>query len=115
MKEIMKKEKQEMKKTKKGKHNVNDDQQDNTDGFHIDVADPRFTAMHDSHLYALDPTNPQFKKTKATEALLEERRKRHNDHGDTNDVMDLKVAMNGSLGMKNSSLSNLVDSVSFYH
>ncbi|XP_033638368.1 ESF1 homolog [Asterias rubens] len=43
------------------------------DDFEIDVKDQRFQAMFSSHLYAMDPSDPQFKKTKATEALQAER------------------------------------------
>lgn len=49
------------------------------DDFEMDVADPRFAAMYDSHHFAIDPTNPQFKKTGAMQKVLEERRKRNRD------------------------------------
>ncbi|KAI8929940.1 hypothetical protein BC831DRAFT_441650 [Entophlyctis helioformis] len=45
------------------------------DDFSLDVADPRFSAVLESHQFAIDPTNPQFKKTKGMDALLEKRRK----------------------------------------
>ena len=31
------------------------------DGFVVDVADPRFEAVYQSHLFAPDPAHPQFK------------------------------------------------------
>ncbi|KAH6599823.1 hypothetical protein BASA50_002754 [Batrachochytrium salamandrivorans] len=43
--------------------------------FKIDIADPRFSAVIESHQYAIDPTNPQFKKTKGMGAMLSARRK----------------------------------------
>ncbi|PWN48443.1 hypothetical protein IE53DRAFT_389365 [Violaceomyces palustris] len=46
------------------------------DNFKIDTKDPRFEAMMEDHRFALDPSHPGFVKTKATEALLQERRKR---------------------------------------
>ncbi|KAK9685949.1 pre-rRNA-processing protein esf1 [Basidiobolus ranarum] len=55
MKDIIKKEK----KGKKGKKITED-----TDKFEINVSDPRFTALHDSHHFAIDPTNPQQVLTK---------------------------------------------------
>ena len=31
------------------------------DGFEIDLSDPRFSALYESHLYAPDPANPLYK------------------------------------------------------
>ena len=31
------------------------------DGFQVDLSDPRFSALYDSHLYAPDPANPHYK------------------------------------------------------
>ena len=31
------------------------------DGFQIDLTDPRFSALYESHLYAPDPANPHYK------------------------------------------------------
>lgn len=46
------------------------------DAFVMDVQDERFAPVHESHLFALDPTNPNFKRTKAMENLMQERRNR---------------------------------------
>nr|DBA27089.1 TPA: hypothetical protein GDO54_011268 [Pyxicephalus adspersus] len=46
------------------------------DNFEINVDDSRFQSMYTSHLYNLDPSDPNFKKTKATERVLEEKAKR---------------------------------------
>ncbi|XP_018409771.1 PREDICTED: ESF1 homolog [Nanorana parkeri] len=46
------------------------------DNFQINVDDSRFQAMYTSHLYNLDPSDPNFKKTKAMERVLEEKAKR---------------------------------------
>ncbi|KAJ1983093.1 pre-rRNA-processing protein esf1 [Dimargaris verticillata] len=73
MASIIKNEKNKRRRRRKrNKH----EQAELQDDFHIDVSDPRFAAVHDSHQFAIDPTNPQFKKTKAMESLLQERRKR---------------------------------------
>ncbi|KAH7102151.1 hypothetical protein BKA62DRAFT_700356 [Auriculariales sp. MPI-PUGE-AT-0066] len=45
-------------------------------GFVLDVADKRFNALHENPSFAIDPSNPKFKRTKGMEALLEERSKR---------------------------------------
>lgn len=46
------------------------------DDFQVDVQDPRFQAVFTSHLYNLDPSDPAYKKTKATQSLLEEKQRR---------------------------------------
>ncbi|XP_054430045.1 ESF1 homolog [Pteronotus mesoamericanus] len=43
------------------------------DDFEVNVKDSRFQAMYTSHLFNLDPSDPNFKKTKATEKILEEK------------------------------------------
>lgn len=39
----------------------------------VNVKDARFQAMYTSHLFNLDPSDPNFKKTKAMEKILEEK------------------------------------------
>ncbi|XP_060086814.1 ESF1 homolog [Heteronotia binoei] len=46
------------------------------DNFQVNVADARFQAMYTSHLFNLDPSDPNFKKTKAVEEILEEKARR---------------------------------------
>ncbi|KAJ8556695.1 hypothetical protein ON010_g9270 [Phytophthora cinnamomi] len=48
------------------------------EGFEFDAADPRFGALYakGSH-FQLDPTDPKFKKTEATQAIFKERRQRY--------------------------------------
>uniref|UniRef100_A0A8C3IFN6 NUC153 domain-containing protein n=1 Tax=Chrysemys picta bellii TaxID=8478 RepID=A0A8C3IFN6_CHRPI len=43
------------------------------DDFQVNVADTRFQALYTSHLFNLDPSDPNFKKTKAVEKILEEK------------------------------------------
>lgn len=43
------------------------------DDFEVNVKDARFQAMYTSHLFNLDPSDPNFKKTKAMERILEEK------------------------------------------
>ncbi|XP_063172422.1 ESF1 homolog [Candoia aspera] len=47
-----------------------------TDDFQVNVADARFQAMYTSHLFNLDPSDPNFKKTKAVQKILEEKARR---------------------------------------
>ena len=39
----------------------------------VNVKDSRFQAMYTSHLFNLDPSDPNFKKTKAMEKIAEEK------------------------------------------
>ncbi|KAF4605163.1 pre-rRNA-processing protein esf1 [Pleurotus pulmonarius] len=92
MKSVLKAEK--AKKGKRGKLNKkkqteveNELQED----FAIDVKDERFNALHEDHTYAIDPSNPHFKKTKSMGALLDERSRRHKTRHD-----DVSVQRNPS-------------------
>ncbi|KXS99747.1 hypothetical protein AC578_10407 [Pseudocercospora eumusae] len=74
MREIEKAEKAARKKKGKGKSGRH--MEEEKDDFEVETSDPRFKALFDSHEYAIDPTAPAFKKTKAMQGLLEEKRKR---------------------------------------
>ena len=43
------------------------------DDFQVDVQDPRIGAIFENPDFAIDPTNPNFKKTKGSNTLLKER------------------------------------------
>ncbi|KAI0274829.1 hypothetical protein BC834DRAFT_849735 [Gloeopeniophorella convolvens] len=74
---IIKAEKNNRKKRKRSKKNARgDDDNELQDDFAIDVKDERFKAVHEEHAFAIDPSNPRFKKTKSMSALLAERSKR---------------------------------------
>ncbi|KAK2591386.1 pre-rRNA-processing protein esf1 [Conoideocrella luteorostrata] len=80
MNEIMRAEKKKNKKGKKGK-NKGKDQDDGKivglqEDFVMDLGDDRFKAVFDSHEFAIDPSNPNFKSTGAMKQLLEEGRKK---------------------------------------
>ncbi|KAL3066405.1 hypothetical protein OYC64_016375 [Pagothenia borchgrevinki] len=49
------------------------------DEFQVDVKDPRFQAMFTSHLFNLDPSNPSYKKTKATQSIQVEKQRRREE------------------------------------
>ncbi|KIV87800.1 hypothetical protein PV11_03322 [Exophiala sideris] len=77
MKEIERAEKQARKKGKKGKYDKKKAATEEVgDDFTVDTADPRFARLFESHEFAIDPTNPRFKGTKAMKTLLEEGRRR---------------------------------------
>ncbi|XP_050350717.1 ESF1 homolog [Nymphalis io] len=44
--------------------------------FEINLHDQRFSALYDSHLYNIDPSDPNFKKTKNMEKIIQEKLKR---------------------------------------
>ncbi|XP_074891585.1 ESF1 homolog isoform X2 [Buteo buteo] len=60
------------------------------DDFQVNVADTRFQAMFTSPLFNLDPSDPNFKKTKAVEKILEEKARRREEK-----EQDLKKASKG--------------------
>ncbi|KAJ3005338.1 pre-rRNA-processing protein esf1 [Thoreauomyces humboldtii] len=82
------------------------------EGFEIDTTDPRFTDMMDNHNFAIDPTNPQFKKTQAMGKLLDERRKRRTEENVGDDGPAIAVKL-GKTNEKQAAgeMSSLVDSV----
>ncbi|KAF2728308.1 hypothetical protein EJ04DRAFT_504296 [Polyplosphaeria fusca] len=51
------------------------------DDFEMNVNDPRFAKLYESHEFAIDPTNPRYKNTQGMKALLEEGRKKRK-HGE---------------------------------
>ncbi|XP_064478666.1 ESF1 homolog [Ornithodoros turicata] len=72
MKKIIK-EKQRSKKTKKS-----DLKEKASTGpeFQVELADPRFAAVYNSHHFSIDPTDPHFKETDGMKAILKEKEKR---------------------------------------
>lgn len=68
--------------------------------------------MYTSHLFNLDPSDPNFKKTKAVEKILEEKARRRQELADTtgkeDDVAEKRPASKKSI---DPSLSMLVKSV----
>jgi len=108
LKEIIKNEKRKSKKKKVKKDIRNDD------NFEINVNDPRFAALHESHHFAIDPSNPQFKRTKSMGKLLEERQRHQFELSQQKSNTTFKVISNDknpNIPLKDSSLSLLVDSV----
>ncbi|KAJ5369922.1 uncharacterized protein N7496_006014 [Penicillium cataractarum] len=75
MNEITKAEKQARRKGK-GKGKNKNKEVAVVDDFNVNVNDPRFSSLFDSHEFAIDPTNPRFKATSGMKALLDEGRKR---------------------------------------
>ncbi|KAF9568445.1 hypothetical protein CPC08DRAFT_654675 [Agrocybe pediades] len=77
LKSVIKAEKKH--KRRKGKKGKGEDDNEAQEDFKVDVKDERFKVLFEDHQFAIDPTNPHFKKTKAMSALLEERQKRQKE------------------------------------
>jgi hypothetical protein len=60
--------------------------------FEINVKDPRFSAIYESHEFAIDRSHPRFQETKAMKKVLDEGRKRRNleDEEEPSDVVQKK-------------------------
>lgn len=108
IKSVLKAERNQVQKRKKVKKHRQEDDNELQDDFSIDVKDVRFKALHDDHQYAIDPSNPQFMKTKNMTALLEERSKRQ---------QELRVVDSGDVPVREPtrnaerSLASLVESI----
>jgi hypothetical protein len=114
MKEVLKREKME----KKGKRGKKGKQDLGEDDFEIDIADPRFSAVQESHHFAIDPTNPQFKKTNSMQKLINARQSKMkegavavNDEWKKDKKSKNDKNINGSEDKPKSSLQQLVASV----
>ncbi|KAF6010254.1 hypothetical protein HII12_002961 [Brettanomyces bruxellensis] len=77
MKDIMKAEKLKHKKKKNRKQRKEENELQNIDeDIKLDEGDTRFNEIFESHEYAIDPTNPEFKKTTVMEKLIRQGQKR---------------------------------------
>ncbi|RMC07884.1 hypothetical protein DUI87_15355 [Hirundo rustica rustica] len=87
------------------------------DDFQVNVADTRFQAMFTSPLFNLDPSDPNFKKTKAVEKILEEKARRREekeqDLKEANKGQENRMAKKGEVAKKaiDPALSMLIKSV----
>ena len=91
MNEIARAEKRDRKKGKrsKEKESKRGGLQEN---FEINVNDPRFNAVYESHEFAIDRSHPRFQETKAMKKVLDEGRKRRNlDGEEPSDVVQKKL------------------------
>lgn len=58
--------------------------------FQINLNDERFSAIYNSHLYNIDPTDPNFKKTKNMEKIIHEKLKRRPKENSVDTAMEVK-------------------------
>jgi len=110
------KAKKQKEKKKRGKGAGEEEVEEKTDGFKMDVQDPRFARLFESHEFAIDPTNPKFKGTEGMKALLEEgrrKRKAGRDDGDEEGMRtkSKKMKDNPEEGTAGDDLNKLVERV----
>ncbi|KAH9898312.1 hypothetical protein C8Q73DRAFT_639931 [Cubamyces lactineus] len=111
MKAVLRAEKRggKKKKGKKGKKGADEGDADLQENFKIDVKDERFKAVLEDHTFAIDPSNPHFKKTKSMAALLEERSRRQQEKASHN--RDSASSKRDDSNTQQPSLQSLVESV----
>ncbi|KAF9822120.1 hypothetical protein IEO21_00114 [Rhodonia placenta] len=107
MKAVLKAEKKQKLKKKRGKKAALEEENELQEDFNIDLKDERFKAVHDDHAFAIDPSNPRFKKTKSMAALLGERSKRQKEKTGA----DVPVTAKRQDTAGKDSLKSLVESV----
>jgi hypothetical protein len=109
--EKAKKKRQRSKKMSKGKEEESK-RGGMQEGFQMDVADPRFKAVFESHEFAIDPSNPKFRDTEGMKKLLEEgRRKRKDDRGDGEEVVKESKKRKGDDDVANTDLKGLAEMI----
>ncbi|KAF9535416.1 hypothetical protein CPB83DRAFT_9601 [Crepidotus variabilis] len=109
IKSVIKAEKKKKHKGRKGKSKVEEDNEAQED-FVVNVKDERFKALFEDHQFAIDPTNPHFKKTKAMSAFMDERQKRRREQTAEEGVETSRKSKDAA-DHKTRSLKNLVESV----
>ncbi|KIY52641.1 hypothetical protein FISHEDRAFT_34879 [Fistulina hepatica ATCC 64428] len=115
MKAVLKAEKKARRKgkDKKAKKTANGEAPEIQKGFELDVNDARFSALFEDHSFAIDPTNPHFKKTKGMTALLDERARRQREElrDDAAVESNGRQASKKADGQNERNLQSLVESV----
>jgi hypothetical protein len=104
-----KKNKKTKKKTKYGVEQEEATKLAAEDDFRIEVQDPRFAPLFQSHEFAIDPTNPKFRDTKGMKQMMEEGRRRRKDQIEPSE--DSRGKKRARESVKDESVLDLVDKV----
>mmetsp|Transcript_26740 Transcript_26740/g.85916 ORF Transcript_26740/g.85916 Transcript_26740/m.85916 type:complete len:152 (+) Transcript_26740:473-928(+) len=81
------------------------------DGFKLDMDDARFSRLFSSADYAVDPNDPRFVRTHASEALLSEISRRHTEGREAAAVAPRRQPPGGGGGGGDGTLAALVSAV----
>ncbi|OUM58962.1 hypothetical protein PIROE2DRAFT_15649, partial [Piromyces sp. E2] len=108
MKDVLKREKLQGKKKLKGKQKRLQKELAE-DNFELNVNDPRFSSVLTDYQFAIDPTMPQYKKTKNMEKLLEARQKQSKSLSAKEKVPDDKN--NNNIESEKKEISSMVNSI----
>ena len=93
--------------------------EEDKEDFHLDMEDPRFSALYSSHHFHIDPSAPQFKKTKNMLKLVDEQIKRKSKdkkgkvkgHTDKANSEELSASENGQVSSSKSKSQSLIASL----
>lgn len=85
---------------KKKKQLLEEQNKQDGDNFEVNVKDDRFSALYSSHHYNIDPTDPNYRKTRGMEAIVVEKLKRRNDDDNVfSNVKKPKLEKNAELNV----------------
>ena len=104
--EIVKDSDTKEKKKKKSKLAKLKKTEEDREDFVLDMEDPRFSALYSSHLFHIDPTAPQFKKTKNMLKLVDEQIKRKSKKDKKGKFDSLASSRDGLISSENGQTSS---------
>lgn len=105
MKDVLKREKLQGKKKLKGKQKRLQAELAE-DNFELDVKDPRFSSVLTDHQFAIDPTMPQYKKTKNMKKLMEARQ-----HKSKSTSANETISNNDTAEVDKKEISSMINSI----
>ncbi|ORX52211.1 hypothetical protein BCR36DRAFT_325040 [Piromyces finnis] len=106
MKDVLKREKLQGKKKLKGKQKRLKKELAE-DNFELNINDPRFSSVLTDHQFAIDPTMPQYKKTKNMEKLMEARQNQSKSSSAKEKIPDSDV----NIESEKQEISSMVNSI----
>lgn len=99
LKQIQEAENDTKKSKRKKKLKAKKQDQKQADDFKVDLDDERFSALYNSHLYNIDPTDSNFKKTKNMERIIQEKLKRRPTEIPQNEVQPKRSKEDAQLSL----------------
>lgn len=78
----------------------------------IDVADERFSALYTSHLYNVDPSSQDYKKTKSMQKIIDEKQRRiQSSEGTSRKLTEKKRKPDEAVDSTKTNIDSLVESI----